>query len=90
MSRYAAALPVDFDDDDLDQYGKDEFPDDENCFKALKYKKPPIGKGAGLDGNDFDSRLDEEGQKVFDDIYGDCSGKFKENLAINKEELSYF
>lgn len=74
MSRYAVAVPVDLSDDEVDQYDKDEYSDDENCYRVLKYK-PPIGRAAGLNGSDFDSKLDVVEKKVFEDIYGDWSGK---------------
>lgn len=73
MSRYASAVPAGLSDDELEQ---DEFSDEEIGYSIRKFKKPPIGKGAGLDGSDFDSRLDDEGENIFNDILTEWSSKY--------------
>lgn len=72
MSRFASAIPAGLTDDELEQ---DEFSDDEIGYCIRKYKKPPIGKAAGLDGSDFDSRFDEDIQKIFETIFIEWSSK---------------
>ena len=75
MSKYYAAVPAGFSDEDSDEFYDCDDEIDEDKFWDKFKNRPSIGKGAGLNGKDFDDELNDENKKMFHNFYSQWTGE---------------